>query len=80
MAKTPSSDVVRKPSSKAKSSKKTGSALAANCSPAVEATARLDEDRIRERAYGIWMAEGRPDGRELAHWQRAHQELQREAH
>jgi hypothetical protein len=79
MAKTPSSNVVRKPSSKAKSSKKSASAASAGHSPAIEFAARLDEDRIRERAYGIWIAEGRPQGQELAHWQRAHHELQREA-
>jgi len=73
MAKTPSSNVAKTPSSKAKSSK---SALAVS---AGHSPARLDEDRIRERAYGIWIAEGRPHGRELAHWQRAHHELQREA-
>jgi hypothetical protein len=46
---------------------------------ATDVTARLDEDRTRERAYGIWIAEGRPDDRELAHWRRAHHELQLEA-
>jgi Protein of unknown function (DUF2934) len=79
MAKTPSSNLVRKASSKAKSSKKTAPVAAANLSPAIEGAARLDEDLIRERAYGIWIAEGRPHGRELAHWQRAHHELQLEA-
>ena len=79
MAKTPSSNGVRKPSSRAKSSKKTAPDAAANLSPALEFASRLDEDRIRERAYGIWIAEGRPHGRELAHWQRAHHELQLEA-
>jgi Protein of unknown function (DUF2934) len=79
MAKTPSSNGVRKPSSKAKASKKSALAVSASHSPAIELATRLDEDRIRERAYGIWIAEGRPHGRELAHWQRAHRELQREA-
>jgi hypothetical protein len=79
MAKTPSSNVVGKPSSKAKSSKKSILAVSAGHPPATERAARLDEDRIRERAYGIWISEGRPHGRELAHWQRAHHELQREA-
>jgi hypothetical protein len=78
-AKTPSSNVVRKAGSKAKSSKKRALAVSAGHSPAIERVARLDEDRIRERAYGIWIAEGRPHGRELARWQRAHQELQSEA-
>ena len=77
MAKTPSSNVAKTPSSKAKSSK-SALAVSAGHSPAIDLAARLDEDRIRERAYGIWIAEGRPHGRELAHWQRAHHELQRE--
>jgi hypothetical protein len=79
MAKTPSSNVVMKPSSKAKSSKKKALAVSAGHLPAIHLSASLDEDRIRERAYGIWIAEGRPHGRELAHWQRAHHELQGEA-
>jgi hypothetical protein len=29
------------------------------------------EDRIRQQAYPIWMEEGRPEGRENEHWQRA---------
>jgi hypothetical protein len=79
MAKTPSSNGVRKASGKAKPSKTIAPVAEANLSPAVEFAPRLDEERIRERAYGIWIAEGRPHGRELAHWQRAHHELQREA-
>jgi hypothetical protein len=30
---------------------------------------------VRERAYAIWEAEGRPDGRALEHWERAYQEI-----
>jgi ATP-dependent helicase YprA (DUF1998 family) len=78
MAKTPSSNTVRKASGKAKSSK-SALALSTDRSPAVEVATRLDEDRIRVRAYDIWIAEGRPYGRELAHWRRAHQELQNDA-
>jgi hypothetical protein len=29
------------------------------------------EDRIRVRAYDIWIAEGCPEGRESDHWQQA---------
>jgi predicted flap endonuclease-1-like 5' DNA nuclease len=29
------------------------------------------DDAIRARAYAIWEQEGRPDGRDLIHWQRA---------
>ena len=28
-------------------------------------------ERIRERAYRIWLDEGRPEGRELDHWDKA---------
>jgi len=34
-----------------------------------------DEQRIRERAHAIWEAEGRPQGCEKDHWQRACREL-----
>ena len=33
------------------------------------------EARIRERAHAIWEAEGRPEGREQAHWERAIAEI-----
>ncbi len=36
------------------------------------------EDRIRERAHLIWEREGRPIGRELAHWEQAAAELSAE--
>jgi hypothetical protein len=36
------------------------------------------EERIRTRAYELWEAEGRPEGREVDHWLRAAQELARE--
>jgi hypothetical protein len=33
------------------------------------------EDRIRNRAYELWEAEGRPEGREVDHWLRAAQDV-----
>ena len=36
------------------------------------------DDQIRERAYLIWVNEGRPHGRELDHWLRAKWELEQE--
>ena len=33
------------------------------------------DDLIRNRAYEIWEAEGRPDGRSAEHWRRAREEL-----
>ena len=70
--------MAKTPTSKAKSSKKKALPGSSDRSP-IQLAGRPDEHRIRERAYGIWIEEGRPHGRDLAHWQRAHQELQREA-
>ncbi|MCQ4158913.1 DUF2934 domain-containing protein [Roseomonas sp. GC11] len=36
---------------------------------------RQIEDRIRQRAYALWEAEGRPEGQEEAHWHRARAEI-----
>lgn len=33
------------------------------------------EARIRERAYEIWVSEGRPHGRDAEHWQKAEAEI-----
>ena len=38
-----------------------------------------DEQRVRERAYSIWLAEGRPDGRDVEHWLKARREVERDA-
>jgi hypothetical protein len=62
-------------SSKPKSAKKDKRAVTIDAAPVIDAALRVDDDRIRERAYGIWIAEGRPHGRDLAHWQRARHEL-----
>ena len=78
MVKTPSSKVAKTPSSKGKSSKKKAPAASDNRSPAIEFASLPDEHRIRERAYGIWIEEGRPHGRDLAHWRRARHELELE--
>ena len=42
------------------------------------ASARHEGDlqqRIQQRAYQLWESEGRPEGREQAHWQEAQREL-----
>ena len=31
---------------------------------------------IARRAYGFWLAEGQPDGRQEEHWQRAVREIE----
>jgi hypothetical protein len=36
-------------------------------------------ERIRQRAYEIWEREGRPDGREHEHWDRATKEIDAES-
>jgi Protein of unknown function (DUF2934) len=36
------------------------------------------ERRIRERAYFIWQEEGRQEGRQLEHWDRAHARIDEE--
>lgn len=79
MVKTPGSKVAKTPSSKGKSSKKKAPAASDDRSPAIEFASLPDERRIRERAYGIWIEEGRPHGRDLAHWRRACLELQQDA-
>jgi hypothetical protein len=36
------------------------------------------EERIRQRAYAIWEREGKPDGREAEHWEKAAAEIDAE--
>jgi hypothetical protein len=44
-----------------------------------EAEAAVDrENRIRERAYWIWLREGLPDGRQHHHWRQAENEVDAE--
>jgi len=35
--------------------------------------------RVEERAYRIWLDEGRPDDKSLEHWLRAKREVEEEA-
>ena len=75
MAKKTIASAEKKASSKPKLAKKAKQAAAIDAAPAIEVALRVDDDLIRERAYVIWIAEGRPHGRDLAHWQRARHEL-----
>jgi hypothetical protein len=75
MAKTAVSKAAKPASAKPKPAGKAAPAVETGAAPAIEAVLPVDEDRIRERAYDIWIAEGRPHGRDQAHWQRAMQEL-----
>lgn len=38
----------------------------------------MDEDAIRRRAHQIWEREGRPEGKDAEHWERARLELAEE--
>ncbi|HKM99822.1 MAG TPA: DUF2934 domain-containing protein [Candidatus Binataceae bacterium] len=38
-------------------------------------TTNADEQKVRECAYRIWEREGRPQGREAEHWEKALREL-----
>src|SRR5689334_19568356 len=37
------------------------------------------EDRIRERAYALWLEEGQPEGRHEHHWALAAQEMEEQS-
>jgi hypothetical protein len=37
-----------------------------------------NDERIRERAFHIWISEGRPSGHDTEHWQRACRQIERE--
>jgi hypothetical protein len=79
MAKTAVGKAAKPAIAKPKSARKAAPPVATGAAPAIEVALRIDDDLIRERAYAIWIAEGRPDGREHAHWLRARYELQLEA-
>lgn len=34
-----------------------------------------DQEKIKRRAYALWEQEGRPPGRDQAHWLRAEEEM-----
>jgi hypothetical protein len=44
--------------------------------PIKEVTNMNDEQRIRDRAYEIWEAKGRPEGQEGEHWEQARDEME----
>jgi hypothetical protein len=39
---------------------------------------RLDDDKIRDRAFQLWVAAGQPDDREQEFWYQAERELAEE--
>jgi hypothetical protein len=59
-----------------KTAKKTSAGSATRKSGKVKS---FDEQTIQARAYSIWIEEGRPEGRDVEHWLRACEELEREA-
>ncbi len=34
------------------------------------------DERVRERAYQLWEAEGKPEGQDVEHWMRAREEIE----
>ena len=42
----------------------------------IEKDLATKDGQVRERAYQIWVDEGRPQGRELDHWLRAKWEVE----
>lgn len=34
------------------------------------------DERVRERAYQLWEAEGKPEGHDFEHWMRAREEIE----
>jgi hypothetical protein len=36
------------------------------------------DSRVRDRAYRIWLSQGRPDGHDAAHWHQAQREIEAE--
>jgi hypothetical protein len=70
---------------KATASKRSASMTAAKTKGAPRATARKTaagarqqddlEQRVAQRAYELWESEGRPEGREQAHWLQAQHEI-----
>jgi len=69
-ARTPTRTATAKPAARKTASKRTarkpkaGTALSADL-----------QARIRERAYELWEHDGRPEGRDHAHWQQAEREV-----
>lgn len=43
-------------------------------------TDTAQQQRIRERAYALWEADGRPEGRDLEYWERARELIAIEEH
>ena len=43
-------------------------------SKAADTAAMINEDAIRQRAYYLWEADGRPDGKHDHYWTKAHHE------
>lgn len=71
--------MVKKTNGKAKTVRAIASKATDKAPQPIELARAPDERLIRERAYDIWIAEGQPHGRDVAHWRRAHQELLGEA-
>jgi hypothetical protein len=67
------------PAATAPKGKATGAKAATQAAAARPAAKRIDEMReyIQRRAYELWESEGRPTGRDQAHWLQAEGEIAR---
>jgi hypothetical protein len=67
------------PAATAPKAKATGAKAAAQAAAAKPAAKRIDEmhEYIQRRAYELWESEGRPTGRDQAHWLQAEGEIAR---
>jgi hypothetical protein len=61
-----------KPATRTTRAKSTAGAAARQ--PATKLSGEVQQ-RIQQRAYELWENEGRPHGREQAHWQQAEREI-----
>ncbi|MGH6902105.1 MAG: DUF2934 domain-containing protein [Geminicoccaceae bacterium] len=62
---------------KAKASRTTPARSAAGKAAASKLPKESVRERIQRRAYELWETEGRPEGREHAHWHQAELEITR---
>ena len=62
---------------KAKASRTTPTRRAAGKGATSKLPKETVQERIQRRAYELWESEGRPEGRERAHWHQAELEITR---
>ena len=78
--KTEESEMQTKPLTKAKTSGRAVPATLAKSTPVQPVKAAPSREEIARRAYEIYEARGRADGREVEDWVQAERELQEKVH